>query len=224
VQIFEDGRHLTIVNADGSGTRDLVQHPVGGDFYPFFPAAWSPDGSTIAEFCQSQNDWQVRDICGVDVATGDLHDWVREYGLIDPEDRNEWGEAPAFTFGGWDPSGTRVSYVVTSEDSHGSRSHLEVLDLQTRAHTAIVDAVDGGVFTADGQSLLYRTSSSSPLYRTSLDGGSPAVVPGVTVTPIERSPDGEWYLGAEDLHWQLFNLDGEVRQVTDADGLIRISW
>jgi Tol biopolymer transport system component len=205
-----------VVRADGTGTRNLSDHPAN-DWGP----AWSPDGSTIV--FNSDRD-------------GGL---LRGY-FVDPDGSNlrpvgveQWFEYPS-----WSPDGSRIVF----EGALGATYDIFTLEIATREVTRLTDAPGDdswAVWSPDGSSIAFSSErddcSLAPPIDECWDDGAPndhhraiwLMNPDGSnqrrVTPeagqfVAFSPDGE-YLLISGRALYVVRPDGTGRLELRADGI-----
>ena len=135
------------VNADGSGIKHIVAGPSNGDFAP----AWSPDGSQIA-FQSTTDDATGFDIYLYDIPTETTTNLTNSVGA---------DELPS-----WSPDGTRVLFQTTTS----SGTNLWVIGSDGSGLTALTTGTrvqnSAGMFSPDGQSIVFESTQHQPVSET----------------------------------------------------------
>ena len=87
---------LSVMNADGSGARSLVENAIVHNKFAFERSPWSPDGTRL--FYRTSEGYHVIDVDGAEASR-----------VADPAFRG--------AFNGWSPRGDRIAFTVTGISS-----------------------------------------------------------------------------------------------------------
>ncbi|MEX0800905.1 MAG: DPP IV N-terminal domain-containing protein [Dehalococcoidia bacterium] len=125
---YTRGAALTVMNADGSDQRVILDPAIGEDrpcASGGFPGGWSPEDDRVIYYAtvpQANSELGLGVICTVDVESGALEEIVRQDGVLNVE--------PV-----WSPDGGFIAYRSIQEGN----SDIYVMDLATRTATKITD-------------------------------------------------------------------------------------
>jgi serine/threonine protein kinase/Tol biopolymer transport system component len=201
---------LYIINADGSGLKQLTQSP-GSDFDP----AWSPDGERIA-FTSVRDGF--RQIYTLDVNSLDVT-------LLTNTENTIESSQPA-----WSPDGSRIAYTVKRVGTYQvwamTNTGQESVQL-ARSGQDLWDFLPA--WSADGKTVFFNQRRQGPfrpwLMRVSFEDLSQDPKRMNYVTPIEDvsfSPDGLWLVfegmdgeGNRDIYFMTTAGSGRTRLTND---------
>jgi Tol biopolymer transport system component len=201
---------IWVVNADGSGLRQLTRSGAGFDFEP----TWSPDGTRIA----------FQTTRGVRPPSGETNIFVID---ADGSDERQLTRPPGFRYGGsspdWSPDGARIAF--------GSAHGLALVRPSGGSVTLVGVSGDAPRWSPDSSTLAYiaPTGSGQPtnqdVYLVSASGSKPRRLtkePGLEF-PGAWSPDGKrlaYFVQVRGAgHTVIVNRDGShATQVTRGAG------
>ncbi|MCK5712640.1 MAG: PD40 domain-containing protein, partial [Hyphomicrobiaceae bacterium] len=182
------------------------------DGFQWGPAAWSPDGKSVA-YQRSQDNLQELRI--VDLDSGATRTLI----TVDRSGRFE----PA-----WSPDGKSIVYV----GFRGMFPSLYVVDVASGQRRKLIDSyprwMPRPLFSSDGQFVYYTDRNQVRRYSIR-DGGEPVAITdfkGIHITDGTISPDGKWlaFRDNEEIWWVAHLEDRpitaeSVRKLTDDGGL-----